>query len=1014
MKTYPSPFLLEVARSVYQQHKNELNRIIVVLPSRRACMYFKQYFGSVIDQLTIAPQILSMEGFAELFSKLLKADNVTLLFELFHTYKKDDKELKIEDFIHLGKSLLSEFNMIDNNLDEKEVKKMFEHLNEVKLLENWAKDLGDEEKDDLKKNWKDGKTSMTEFLVFWQRLSNSYSDFRKSLLSKGMAYGGILFREALDHLEERMEEFEIDKVIFAGFSQMSGVEQDIVEKLNNLSKAQVYFDADKRYLDKFKNHEAGYYLRKYVKGFGAQHPHYAIDQFNSHDKKVGFKSVSSTVGEVKFAGEWLTSLLDSEESKEDFIQTLNHTAILLPDESLLPALLKSLPNITFSDGKTLAEHTNITMGVSFEKTPLFDLIREIFQMKERVTYKDGQYVAYFKSVQNILRHPFFNSNYREIDIIVGDILDDLVNKNYINVPLDYLVEKSGDLEIFSVVFKPWGKNYKDYIKSFIDLINALLKMMKSTINPSGNEEIKISDSIYSYEEELLSILFDHLKHLNRVLPNFFKVESELPLGIFRTLLLELLRGTKVPFTGVPIAPLQIMGMLESRALDFKNVLILTCNEGMLPTKKAVEAIIPFDIRSEFGLPTYKDKNAAFAYTFYRLFHRADHLMFSYLDANAGSDVGEMSRLLLQVKEEMLEEPSFRVLPIEKHQEAWLLAKADKTMSEAISISKSDGLKKKILERLQKGISPSSISSYIRNPLTFIDQKVIGLVEKEDIEEDLDNRSFGNLIHTAMEWGLRRMAGLKDIYEKPEVQPSFVLRIEDFEKAINDKAFILQLIDDAAVKEKVELLKGQNLLLKAVAENIIIRFFRKQIEELEASESKAFGIVRLEEYISNTIHFEVDGEKVTLRLSGMADRIDVLDGKLRIVDYKSGGFDPNKMKPKEWSVFMEDNAYAKALQLSLYSYLTKAAIKNPQNKDFHSMISECNKVLIDEKIPTIDFNIEIDSGFYFFRKINDGLISCKMDGTLNGEEIDFIPKTEKWLQLWSENLLDTESALEDVI
>ncbi|MBB3697439.1 PD-(D/E)XK nuclease family protein [Flammeovirga yaeyamensis] len=1013
MKTYPSPFLLEVARNVYQQHKNELTKIIVVLPSRRACMYFKQYFGSVIDQLTIAPQIISMEGFAELFSQLLKADDVTLLFELFKVYREKDKDLKIEEFVHLGKSLLSEFKMIDNNLNEKEVDEMFEHLNEIKLLEDWAQGLGDEEKEDLKNNWREGKTSMTEFLIFWQRLADSYATFKKSLLSKGLAYGGMLFREALTNLEARMEELEIEKVIFAGFSQMSGVEQEIVQKLNDLGKGQTYFDADKRYLDKSINHEAGYYLRKYVNGFGAQHPHFAIDQFNTHDKVVGFKSVSSTVGEVKLAGEWLTSLLSTEKDKLEFSQTLNHTAILLPDESLLPALLKSLPDITFEDGKTLAEYTNITMGVSFDTTPLFDLIKVIFKMKERVEEKDKKAYFYFKDVQNILRHPFFNSNYREIDQIASSILDDIVNKNFINIPLDYLVDASGDMEIFKVVFRPWKNNYKDIIKNFIDLINALLRMMKSSINSVGEEEVKISDSIYSYEQELLSILFEHLKHLNKVIEDS---KIELSTSPFKTLLLELLRGTKVPFTGVPIAPLQIMGMLESRALDFKNVLILTCNEGMLPTKKSVEAIIPFDIRSNYGLPTYKDKNAAFAYTFYRLFHRSEHLMFSYLDANSGSDVGEQSRYLLQVKEEMMEDSGFRVKQIDDHQEAWLLAKADKTMSEPIKVSKSEELKESIITRLKKGVSPSSISSYIRNPLTFIDQKVIGLDESDDIEEDLDSRSFGNVVHTAMEWGFRRMAGLKDEYDpkKKEIQPSFVLRIDDFKKAIDDRPFIIQLIEDAAKKEKVELVKGQNLLLKSVAENIIVRFFKKQIVELEASESKAFGIVRLEEFINHNVTLDINGEKVELRLAGMADRIDVLDGKLRIVDYKSGSYVEAKMKPKDWEVFIDDVDYAKALQISLYSYLTKSAMGDPSNAHFHQMIRACNEVLAKEKVPTIDFSKDIDAGFYFFRKINDGLISCKLDGTFYGEEMDFLPKTEKWLELWGKHLLDTETLLEDVI
>ncbi|NLR91261.1 PD-(D/E)XK nuclease family protein [Flammeovirga agarivorans] len=1009
---YQIPFLQTVAQKILDNHSGNLNNILVVLPSRRAGMYFKQYFGNVITKVTIAPPVLSMEGFAERFSKLVKADNVTLLFELYKVYKEENKDITIEKFAPLGKSLLSEFNMIDNNMTEEEAQKMFEHLNESKAIDHWAEGLSEEEAESFKKNWKNSNSSMTDFLAFWQNLSSSYTKFKASLAAKGIAYGGMLFREAYDHLAERINELGIDKVIFAGFSQMSGIEQSIVQYLTDLGKAQTYFDTDKRYHHSNKKHEAGYYLRRYVNGFAAQHHDYAVDQFSSHEKKVNFKAVSSIVGEVKFAGEWLASLLDTPDKRKEFVETLNHTAILLPDETVLPALLKSLPDIPFENGKTLAELTNITMGMSYEKTPFFDLITEIFKLKERVIFKDGQYCAYFKNVQNILRHPFFNSNYREIDVITGSILEDITKKNYINVPLDYLVEASGSLDIFKVVFKNWGNDYVSYIEHFQELINALLEMFKDVLKieaPDPSRSIKISDSTFSYEEELLSILYDHLKHLYRVLPAFFPEKKELPIFVFKTLLMELLRGTKVPFTGVPIAPLQIMGMLESRALDFKNVLILSCNEGILPTKKSVEAIIPFDVRAQYGLPTYQDKNAAFAYTFYRLFHRSENLMFSYLDANAGNDIGEMSRLLLQVKEEMLDDPQFR-LTTSDTSAAWMLAKADKTMGAPVEIVKSDVLKEKILRRLKRGVSPSAINSFIRNPLTFIDEKVIDLKEEDEIEEDLDNRSFGNLIHLSLEWGLRRMAGLDD---KDENTP-FVLRKEDFDKALKDKEFIPNVIQAAALEEKVELVKGQNLLLKAVAENLLQRYFKKQIEEIEKSTSKAIGIIGLEKYVTHNLKVDVEGEEIEIRLSGMADRIDVIDGQLRVVDYKSGGYQRSDMDVSDWNDILEDDHKGKFLQLSLYQYLLTSASADKSNEDFHKLIGAANRVLVKNGLPEVDLSLAIKSGFYFFRKINDGLIVCKEGQPIGGEEMEFLPKTEKLLENWTKRLLDTSSIIEDVI
>ncbi|AZQ63177.1 hypothetical protein EI427_13290 [Flammeovirga pectinis] len=1007
-ETYQIPFLETVAQKVYKEHKGDFTKIIIVLPSRRAGMYFKQYFGQVIDQITIAPAILSMEGFAERLSNLVKADSVTLLFELFKLYKKKDKSITIEKFAPLGKSLLREFNMIDNNLTADQADKMFDHLREAKAIEHWASSLGDDETiEKVKEELLSKKESMQDFLEFWENLSSTYFDFKKELKKQGLAYGGLAFREAFDKLEERIEYLGVEKVIFAGFSQMSGVEQSIVQTLTDLGKAQSYFDADKRY---FKlHHEAGHYLRRYVSGFAAQHVDFQKDWWSTHNKSVSLKAISNTVGEAKFAGEWLTGLLDTPQKREEFKTTLNHTAILLPDEALLPALLRSLPSITFEDGSTLAELTNITMGMSFSKTPLFDLLRVIFQLQERIRENDEAVLcAYFKDVQNILRHPYFQytNSIKEFEEISTSILNEITEQQMVWIPLEKLREWGDQHPIYAAVFYFWANDYRNALKSLNDLVTTLADVLKANPDVLG---ISSSEGIEnSFEGELLVQFYKILKRLEDTLPQFAQDNGQLSIYIFKQLLLELLRGATVPFTGVPIAPLQIMGMLESRALDFKNVLVLSCNEGKLPIKKTVEAIIPFDTRTQFGLPTYLDNDAAFAYTFYRLFHRADHLTFAYLDANSGSDAGEMSRLLLQVKEELSEDPSCK---INLDSSVWLLSKADKTMSEPVSIQKTEIFAERIKNRLKRGVSPSAVNSFIRNPLTFIDEKVIGLKDEDEIEEDLDNRTFGNLIHLALEWGLRRMIGLPD---KDEDTP-FVLRKKDFDKALNDKTFIPKLIKDVAKEENVEMVRGQNLLLKAVAENLLQRYFRNQIEEIEASETGAITVVGLEKFVDHQFDVEIDGEKVRVRLSGMADRIDVVDGKLRVVDYKSGGYTSADLTCKNWMELLEDEHKGKLLQLIIYRYLLTSAGFDKGNANFQKKITRANFLLQKEGLPQIDLSKGVASGFYFFRKITDGLKSCKMDQPL-GEftDLEFLDKTEKFIEELVKKMLDTSILLEDVM
>ncbi|KXX68167.1 PD-(D/E)XK nuclease family protein [Flammeovirga sp. SJP92] len=1006
---YHLPFLKSVAQRIYNEHQQQLTKIIVVLPSRRAGMYFKQYFGEVIPTTTIAPAVLSMEGFAERLSNLVKADSVTLLFKLFSLYRKKDKTITIEKFGALGKSLLREFNMIDNNLSEEQAEKMFEHLREAKAIEHWAESLGEEE--ELIKQVRDElfakKETMADFLEFWENLSSTYFEFKEELKKEGFAYGGLAFREAYNNLETRIEYLGIKKVIFAGFSQMSGVEQAIVQKLTDIGKAQTFFDADKQYFSKY--HEAGHYLRRYTEGFAKQHIDFQKDWWSTHPKQVEIKAISNVVGQAKYAGEWLKSLLDTPEKRADFKKTLNHTAILLPDEALLPALLRSLPDIDFGEEKTLAQMTNITMGMPFFKTPLFDLLRTIFQLQERMRLSaDSKKSAYFKDVQNILRHPYFQytSSLKEFEEISTSILDEIVKQKMVWVPLEMLNDWGDKHPIYKAVFQDWRNDYRNALGSFIELVKVLADILKANPDTLG---ISSSETLEdSFEGELLVQFYKVIRRLQDTLPQFAQDNGQLSISVFKSLLLELLRSSNVPFTGVPIAPLQIMGMLESRALDFKNILILSCNEGNLPIKKAVEAIIPFDTRVQYGMPTYMDNEAAFAYTFYRLFHRADNLVFAYLDSNVGGDIGEMSRLVLQVKEELAEVPSNQIT---LKSDVWLLSKADKAMALPVAIEKEEVLQIRIKERLASGVSPSALNSFIRNPLTFIDEKVLKLKEEEEVEEDLDNRTFGNLIHLACEWGLRRMAGLKDA----AVDTPFVLRKEHFENAIADKTFILKLIQDTAKEEGADLSRGQNLLLKAVAQNLLERFFKKQIEEIEQSNDKAITIVGLEKFVDHTFEVEVEGEKIVVKLSGMADRIDVIDGQLRVVDYKSGGFNPVDLGVKNWTELLEDEHKGKFLQLVVYSYLLTKAGLDKMNGRFQSKLRKASNVMQNEGLTDIDLSKGVASGFYFFRKINEGLKTCKVDQPIGDiQDLDFLDKTEKLIEEIVKMMLDTEKLLEDVI
>ncbi|MEN7546874.1 PD-(D/E)XK nuclease family protein [Rapidithrix thailandica] len=943
------PFLLHIAQDLYEQHGSQISQLYIVLPSRRACVYFKYFLSRVAEQPLFSPFVYSMEDFVMELSNLEVQDHVELLITLFETYKQFDKDEKhtFDAFVPLGTAILRDFNMIDRNLDKDKVEKLFEYLEEVKALERWGIDLGEESNE--------SHNSLFDYLAFWQHLHKTYDCFKQRLLEQGQCYEGMAFRWVSEHLEEKVQELGIETVVFAGFSQLSKVEEEIIKKLIAMKQAVTYWDADRWYVDKYV-HEAGEYFRRFDNTWLKEPRLYKENYIHSERKQVEVINAGGKVIQAKIAGKLLQKLVQKEISQdkvESFENAVSHTAILLPDESLLAPLLHALPEFD-EQGLDLSGLVNITMGVSLEKTPFFDLLKHLFLMQQNIRFEaNGAWKIYYQDLLRLLSHPYLqvdeDAQQKNFELIAWVKQNNLVFLEY-----EELIAHEAFHPLLEVVFRPWRGKVAQALGYFMTLTGKLSTYFQETKGP---------------ENEFLFQFFTKLVRLQNILP---QIKGQLSIPTLKHFLFEIIRNTKVPFTGEPIGPIQVMGMLESRTLDFENVIVLSCNEGTLPQGKLLDSIIPFDVRLEMGLPTHQDNDAAYAYTFFRLFHRAKKIFLVYGDPNTLDNAREKSRFLVQLENELQRSSNIQL----NYRDFGLPNPSGG--NQLLVIEKTPLVLQKVRAKLtfQKGVSPSAINTYIKCPVEFFRQSVMKIEDTLEVEENLEQKNFGTLVHNTLEKLLM-----------PYV--SKYLTGEDLKNLSKSKAYIREVmkevIDEAMGRIVMD--RGKNYLLFKVAERLINRFLLQQ-----TTEQNSYYIVCVEKFLDAPVPVSLPkAPRVVLRISGKADRIDIVGNTLRIVDYKTGGFIEHKLKAKNLDELFLNPEKEKIVQLLIYKYLL---IKALLRGDLNSQLPEG---LRPEEL-------KVSSGFYFFRQINSGFIEYRLQDEPEDQQ-EFLAYVESFLRVFVKDAMD---------
>ncbi|MFA6924789.1 MAG: PD-(D/E)XK nuclease family protein [Bacteroidales bacterium] len=863
-------FLEQITDELIERHGKQFVELCIVLPNRRAGLFLKKYLSEKLRKTSFVPEIYSIEDFITKISGVEIIDDISILIRFYKIYKSINpaNAETFNEFINWAQVVLADFNEIDMYLVD--AANLFAYLNETKLIENWSPDK--KELTDFQK----------KYLSFWNSLGQLYEILKQQLLSENKAYDGLSYRIVSENTEDRTTKYNWHKIIFVGFNALTKAEEKIIKNLIKSDKAEIVWDADSYYTDN-ENHEAGFFLRKYKKTFLKNSVFKTSNYFSDNEKEIEITGVTKNVGQAKATSEII-------KNKNLFDE---NTAVVLADENLLFPVLNSLP----SEIKNL----NVTMGYPLINSPLYSLIENLFMLHENAIKfasltNAKSYRFYNKDIVRIFKHPYLNFN-NDLKNIYKKISDFIIEKN--KVYLSYsdifncldIFEKTKFEKTAEILFSKWN--------SAVDCLKAIGKIINSIKDDLNENNITTNE-----------ILFAFRKIIWQLEPLTEEPEIRDDINTFHNIFGHILKFTKIPFYGEPLKGLQIMGMLETRNLDFENVFILSSNEGKLPAGKTENSFIPFDIKLKFGLPTHRDKDSIFAYHFFRLLQRAKNIHILYNSDIENFGKGEKSRFISQLLYEQKENPKINLV------QKILLSDIPFYKQTDIAIKKNEKIIQALKNISESGLSPSALNTYINCSLQFYLKFIAKLEEPEEIKEEIESDKFGSVIHKV----------LRKIYS------SFInkiLEIEELKKVIPE---IETLVKKAIEAENAgEISYGKNLLIAKVANKFIKNFISYEINFIQELEKKggSVKIFDVEKYLSTTVDINNPDFK-NIVIKGIIDRIDSIGNTTRIIDYKTGKVTKTELKPAEWSDIITDKKYEKAFQLLTYAYLFSKRNLNKNN------------------------------------------------------------------------------------
>lgn len=828
------PFLKEVAEDLYRLYGDRLEELCLVFPNRRAGLFFNKYLGESLEQPVWSPSIYTIQDLMARISELGYADeleSISLLFKVYTEVRGGGESF--DEFIFWGEVMLADFDELDKHLVN--AKDIFRNLADLKELEKSFQYLSPEQLELIKRFWSTfGSEQMSEekqqFLEIWNILYPVYHKFGRSLLETGTGYEGMIYRNVAERvLEGKFPDLPFDKFVFIGFNALSPCEQTLFKFLQDSVKAQFYWDYDEYYLGN-EMHEAGRFMRENLSAFRDAGQAFNQQNLMASGKNIQVYSIPSDAGQAQIVHNILEKAGLEQESGEE-------TAIVLADEELLIPVLNALP-------RKLTE-INVTMGYPVRATPVFSLIEHLITMQRNIREDKGtETMFYYMDVLPVLQHQYITLRQRGD---ADDIVREIHGQNLIYISRDRLLRNDLFGEIFRKIMKP--EEIADYLLTILESITG-----------GGEGEEK---TVPAMELEFIYRIYTRIKRLKDVLD---RIGLNFSLATFLRLFHKFLQRTRIPFSGEPLAGIQVMGVLETRVLDFNRVILLSVNEGTFPRTGIMQSFIPHNLRLGFKLPTHEYQDAIYAYYFYRLIQRAEDIYLVYNNKTEGLNTGEKSRYIYQ----MLFDPSFR---ISEWSAGFDLQSAP---ASPIRVDKTPEVMEKLFDYCPgKGgkayLSPSALNSYIDCPLQFYFKYVAGIREPVELQEEIDPALFGILLHDSVR---TIYASLENPVEGKNIE-TILQSPERIRKSIDESFRRIYF------RNRDKDPQGRNRVIREIIYTYAVRILEKDMEYCP------FGIQSLEDSYFMEVPIRSDEGELRVKVGGTIDRIDRLSDSFRVLDYKTG-------------------------------------------------------------------------------------------------------------------------------
>lgn len=836
-------FLKLVAADLYKHTKGNLAHTAVVFPNKRAGLFFNEYLAQESDSPIWSPAYVSISELFRSLSPWEVGDPVKLVCELYKIFRRETQSTEtLDDFYFWGEMLISDFDDADKN--KVDTDKLFSNLQDLRNIMDDYTFIDDEQEEAIRQFFQnfsiERRTALKErFISLWDVLGNIYKGFRESLASQNIAYEGMMYRHVIEHLD--VDKLPYEKYVFVGFNVLNKVEHTLFTQLKDAGKAVFYWDYDEFYMKENRQavtHEAGEFIRRNLRDFPSPLSGELFKNL-SKPKDVHYIASSTENAQARYLPQWIRNNLTTPEKE---------TAVVLCNEALLQPVLHSLP--------AEVKHVNITMGFPLSQTPVYSFLIALLELHTHgFNFKSGRYT--FQSVVTLLKHPYTRQLTGQAELLEKELTR---NNRFYPLPGEL-----GKDEFLTRLFTPLSGNLNLCIR-LSETLQQVAGIYQA--NTSGTEDTDAFNQLYRES------LFKAYTTINRFRTLIEEDELTVQSETFRRLLVKVLSATNIPFHGEPAIGMQVMGVLETRNLDFRHLVLLSVNEGQLPKSGGDSSFIPYNLRKAFGMTTIEHKIAVYAYYFYRLLQRAERITLMYNTSSDGLNRGEWSRFMLQF---LIEWPH----PITRQ---FLEAGQSPQGTSPITVEKTPD----VMRRMQSlfdvranpkaKFSPSALNYYLDCPLKFYYRYVAGLSAPDEVSAEIDSATFGSIFHYAAEHIYKDLTTHGKVINKEALET--LLRNEVKLQDYVDTAF-KKLFFNVPQNEKPEY-NGIQLINSAV----IARYLKQLLQnDLRYA---PFTFIASEMEVDEPIDIQTPKGVIKSRIGGIIDRMDSKDGTLRIVDYKTGG------------------------------------------------------------------------------------------------------------------------------